>query len=542
MIGNMGAGHKTGNMMNGIGKTYLKTGFLLFAFIALVAFAVYAPDADAYSNVANCANCHTFGSSSSPFHTGHLGIGLPQSCQTCHVQTGDTPVTSRCVTCHLENGLRNHHRTKGVTACNSCHGSSAETAPPENTVPPGYAGTGLNPCNGSEELFASLTISLDNDGDGLTDSADPDCQAAANRAPVLAPIGNKSATVGSALTFTASATDPDAGQTRTFSLVGAPAGASINATSGAFTWTPTAAQVGSPSLTVRVTDNGSPAMSDEETITVTVTAVPAAGAMSVAPAGGLTSSGAPGGPFSPPSQQYTLTNTGGASINWTASKAQPWVTLSSTGGALAAGANTTVTVSISAGANTLAAGSYNDTVTFTNTTNGTGDATRPVSLTVTAAPDTTAPVVSSIDPADTHTGIPVNTVLTVTFSEAVIVPAGSFILSDGVGTVPVTISVSGATATIDPSVILSDNTTYTATLTTAVTDLAGNALAANYSSTFTTSAATPSPVLDLDSSGGGGCAIVQTGGGLGEIAGAYGFLLLTALGIALRRRMKGKGR
>ena len=267
----------------------------------------------------------------------------------------------------------------------------------------------------------------------------------------------------------------------------------------------------------------------------------AAGAMSVMPAGGLSSSGAPGGPFSPSSQQYTLTNTGGTSINWTASKVQSWVTLSSAGGTLAAGANTTVTASINSGANTLAVGSYSDTVTFTNTTNGTGNATRPVSLTVTTAPDTTPPTVVTVDPADTHSGIPVNSVVTVTFSEPVAVPAGSLSLSDGAGSVTGTVSVNGAIVTFDPSVILSDNTTYTVTATTAVTDLTGNPLSAGFSSTFTTSAASPASTLPLEtSSGGGGCAMAGTKGDVKDIAGTYGFLILTALGMALRGRVKRK--
>jgi len=119
-----------------------------------------------------------------------------------------------------------------------------------------------------------------------------------------------------------------------------------------------------------------------------------AGPLTVSPAGGLTSSGTIGGPFSPTSQTYTLTNTGTASMNWTASKVQSWVTLSAAAGTLAVGAaTTTVTASINSGANSLAAGSYSDNVTFTNTTNNTGNTTRPVSLTVNA---TEAPTISTV--------------------------------------------------------------------------------------------------------------------------------------------------
>ncbi len=93
-----------------------------------------------------------------------------------------------------------------------------------------------------------------------------------NLAPVLAPIGDKSATVGTALTFTATATDADLpANTLTFSLdAGAPTGAAINSGTGAFSWTPATGQVGGNSITVRVTDNGTPALSASETITVTV--------------------------------------------------------------------------------------------------------------------------------------------------------------------------------------------------------------------------------------------------------------------------------
>lgn len=93
-----------------------------------------------------------------------------------------------------------------------------------------------------------------------------------NDAPVLAPIGNKTVNELEELIFTASATDEDRpAQTLTFSLVGAPTGARINASTGEFWWGPSEAQgPGTYTFTVKVCDNGSPIKCDEETIRVTV--------------------------------------------------------------------------------------------------------------------------------------------------------------------------------------------------------------------------------------------------------------------------------
>jgi len=93
-----------------------------------------------------------------------------------------------------------------------------------------------------------------------------------NAAPVLASIGSKSVLLGDSLAFTASASDPDLpANTLTFALdAGFPAGASINPSTGQFSWTPTLAQAGLHNITIRVTDNGSPALSDTETIGVAV--------------------------------------------------------------------------------------------------------------------------------------------------------------------------------------------------------------------------------------------------------------------------------
>jgi hypothetical protein len=109
---------------------------------------------------------------------------------------------------------------------------------------------------------------------------------------------------------------------------------------------------------------------------------PAAGKLSVTPSTEYVSTGQVGGPFAPASQTVTLKNTGSASIGWTAAKTQSWMTLSRTSGLLAAGATTTLSVSINTAANSLSAGTYSDTVSFTNTTNGSGNTTKTVSLIV----------------------------------------------------------------------------------------------------------------------------------------------------------------
>ncbi len=77
-----------------------------------------------------------------------------------------------------------------------------------------------------------------------------------NQAPVLAAIPSQMVNEGSTLTFTASATDADLpANALSYSLVGAPAGASIVSSTGAFTWTPTEAQgPGTFNFTVRVSD------------------------------------------------------------------------------------------------------------------------------------------------------------------------------------------------------------------------------------------------------------------------------------------------
>jgi len=96
--------------------------------------------------------------------------------------------------------------------------------------------------------------------------------AEVNSAPALAVITNQLVVAGNLLTFAAQATDSDIpAQNLTFSLgPGAPNGAAITA-NGVFTWTPGLDQAPSTNeLTIRVEDNGVPAMSSSRSFSVVV--------------------------------------------------------------------------------------------------------------------------------------------------------------------------------------------------------------------------------------------------------------------------------
>ena len=97
----------------------------------------------------------------------------------------------------------------------------------------------------------------------------------ANAAPVLAVIDDKTVDEEATLAFTVAASDPDDDPVNnlTLSVDALPAGAGFDAATGAFNWTPTESQQGSYEVTFTVTDDGTPNMSDSETITITVNEV-----------------------------------------------------------------------------------------------------------------------------------------------------------------------------------------------------------------------------------------------------------------------------
>ena len=105
--------------------------------------------------------------------------------------------------------------------------------------------------------------------------------------------------------------------------------------------------------------------------------------------------------------------------------------------------------------------------------------------------DTTAPTVTFTSPAVGATGVPINTKVLATFSEAMdpsTITASTFTLKRGTTSVAGTVSYTGVTATFAPSSNLAASAAHTATITTGAKDLAGNALAANFVWGFTTGA------------------------------------------------------
>jgi hypothetical protein len=150
-------------------------------------------------------------------------------------------------------------------------------------------------------------------------------------------------------------------------------------------------------------------------------------------------------------------------------------------------ATTVYTATVTKGAKDLAGNATTVAKTWTFTTG--------------TAADTTAPTVSSTVPLDASSDVAVNSNVTATFDEVMnpsTISANTFTLHQGTTPVAGTVSYTGTTATFKPTSNLVVSTVYTATLSTGVKDLAGNALALAKTWILTTGtalAAGPAPVV-----------------------------------------------
>jgi VCBS repeat-containing protein len=90
-----------------------------------------------------------------------------------------------------------------------------------------------------------------------------------NRPPVLAPIGPGQAAEGDVLSFEISAVDPE-GDNLSFDAENLPAGAGFDEPSRTFSWPTRAGDAGNYEVTFSVTDDGDPAESATEKVTITI--------------------------------------------------------------------------------------------------------------------------------------------------------------------------------------------------------------------------------------------------------------------------------
>lgn len=120
-------------------------------------------------------------------------------------------------------------------------------------------------------------------------------------------------------------------------------------------------------------------------------------------------------------------------------------------------------------------------------------------------PDLEVPVVSSTNPLSAATNVGRNNTVTITFNEAMdpaTISASTFTLLKGTSAVAGAVSYSGMVASFNPTNTLDAAAVYTASISTGVKDLAGNALAANSTWNFTTGGSTATlAMVDLGAAG-----------------------------------------
>ena len=90
------------------------------------------------------------------------------------------------------------------------------------------------------------------------------------------------------------------------------------------------------------------------------------GPVSVTPESGVVFSGDPGGPFSPASHVFTLSNEGTIALVWAATHTENWCDVVPAAGSIGVGQTSNVTVTLNVNAEAMGEGAYGDTLSFSN--------------------------------------------------------------------------------------------------------------------------------------------------------------------------------
>lgn len=112
-----------------------------------------------------------------------------------------------------------------------------------------------------------------------------------------------------------------------------------------------------------------------------------------------------------------------------------------------------------------------------------------------------SPTVTSTDPANNATAVPLSKIITAKFSipmNPTTINAATFTVKQGTTIIPGIVSYTDTSAMFVPTGLFNPGTVYTATITTGAKNLAGTPLANNYVWTFTTLSPTPPTVTSTD--------------------------------------------
>lgn len=127
--------------------------------------------------------------------------------------------------------------------------------------------------------------------------------------------------------------------------------------------------------------------------------------LAIDPSDGFDSFGASEGPFTPASKTYTITNTGYSNLYWSAVPSEPWVSGSPSSGILQPQQQAQVSISINSGAVGLPIGVHSAEVAFANNTNGDGNTSRAVNLTISGNYTLLPTAFNWVDPSS-HLAVP----------------------------------------------------------------------------------------------------------------------------------------